>query len=86
MQPILFALVAVVSLSTARALTLNTPASAFATQPLEVTWEHLPDDPTFSLELVNFKLDDSFGLATDVDPGLGSIEVTLPLVPTGDDA
>ncbi|TFK35964.1 hypothetical protein BDQ12DRAFT_725509 [Crucibulum laeve] len=61
------------------ALTLNTPASATSGGSLLVTWETTPGDEAFSLLLSN--PNEEFALANNVNPALGSITVTLPVVP-----
>ena len=83
MQLTFFALSAIALLSGVRALTLNTPTFAAEGEPLDVTWETSPGDPTFSLLLVNPSIPENIALASDSDPSTGSIEVTVPFVPAG---
>ncbi|THU91333.1 hypothetical protein K435DRAFT_801307 [Dendrothele bispora CBS 962.96] len=77
------ALVAAVLSPLVHALTLNTPASAVATEPLLVTWSTTPGDQTFSLELANSGSGEQIALANNVNPADESITVTLPNVSGG---
>lgn len=70
------------ALSVTQALVLNTPVGAVTGEPLEISFEAQPSDPTFSLELESFELHDSFAIANNVDPSSGAITVILPCVPT----
>ena len=67
-----------VALSAAHALLLNTPVNAVESQQLQVTWIAQPGDTAFNLQLKGFTIPDIFLFATNVDPSLDSLVVTVP--------
>jgi len=69
------------------AITLN-PIEGVITSggPITITWTPGSDDPpTFSFELLNPSFNNAFAIANNVDPSLGTLTVTLGVVPVGTD-
>ena len=68
-----------------RALTIDTPTNLTSGGPAHITWTTAAGDPpTFSLELVNADVfHNSFAIANNVNPSTGSIDLVLPIVPSG---
>ncbi|EPQ60277.1 hypothetical protein GLOTRDRAFT_108878 [Gloeophyllum trabeum ATCC 11539] len=66
------------------ALTLQTPSGLTSAGPATISWTAESTDPPFSLELVNQVFHNSFAIANNVQPGQGSLSLTLPIVPAGD--
>ncbi|TEB18549.1 hypothetical protein FA13DRAFT_1803363 [Coprinellus micaceus] len=65
------------------ALTLHIPAEVRSQQPVTITWDTAPPTrtPQFTLQLVNEAFNDQFAIRNNVDPNLGSVTITLPVVP-----
>ncbi|KAH9948191.1 hypothetical protein B0H21DRAFT_734988 [Amylocystis lapponica] len=70
--------------SAASALTLQTPTNWASGSSVNLTWTPSASDQTFSFELSNPTIfNNALGLANNVDPTLGHITLTLPIVPPG---
>ncbi|KIP11768.1 hypothetical protein PHLGIDRAFT_33240 [Phlebiopsis gigantea 11061_1 CR5-6] len=84
MLPKLCALAAL--LPFAASLTITTPTNLTSGGPATISWTTAAGDPsTWSFELVNTDVfHNSFAIANNVNPSLGSISMTLPSVPPGD--
>ncbi|THH09820.1 hypothetical protein EW146_g8565 [Bondarzewia mesenterica] len=66
-------------------LTLNVPDNLSSGGPATISWTTASGDPsTFSIELLNTIFHNSFAIANNVQPSLGSITIQLPAVPPGD--
>ncbi|TEB32445.1 hypothetical protein FA13DRAFT_254325 [Coprinellus micaceus] len=64
------------------ALTLHIPAEVRSQQTVTITWDTAPTDPPqFTIQLVNEAFNDQFAIRNNVDPNLGSVTITLPVVP-----
>jgi len=71
----------------ASALTLNAISGVVTSGgSITITWTPAADgsDPSFSFELINPSFNSQFGIANNVDPSLGTLTLTLPIVPTGE--
>ncbi|KAF7797180.1 hypothetical protein EIP86_008372 [Pleurotus ostreatoroseus] len=80
----LSALIAIAPLVSA--LTITTPTNWTSAGPAVIEWTTVSGDPsTWSFELVNpTNFHQTFGIANNVNPSLGSLTLTLPAVPPGD--
>ncbi|KAI0931396.1 hypothetical protein AcV5_005110 [Taiwanofungus camphoratus] len=66
------------------AIQLTTPTDWASGASANVSWTASPQDPYFSFELVNADIfHNSFGIANNVNPTLGFLTLTLPIVPSG---
>lgn len=81
----MFSLAVALSLLTATlGLQIEQPTEAVrSSSPITITWTSEPDDPPFSIELVNDIFNNQFAIANNVQPSLGTLELTLPQVPPG---
>ncbi|KAJ2927059.1 hypothetical protein H1R20_g10037, partial [Candolleomyces eurysporus] len=78
----LLALVAVTPLVSA--LTLNIPENITTQGTTTFTWTYETSDEPFSLYLYNEEFNDSFAIANNVEPSLGSVSIQIPVVPVRD--
>jgi len=67
------------------ALQLATPTGLTSGGQTTITWTTAAGDPdTFSIELLNQVFNNAYAIANNVATTLGSITLTLPVVPPGD--
>jgi len=80
-------LAALVSYAAAQgvSITLQTPTNWQSGTQANISWSTTDTTTRFSLELVNpGNFHNSFGIGTNIDPTLGFLSFTLPVVPAGD--
>ncbi|KAF8890101.1 hypothetical protein BD779DRAFT_1785146 [Infundibulicybe gibba] len=66
------------------ALTINAPTDPTSGGSVTITWTTTSGDPPiFSIELMNTAFNNAFAIANNVDVSLGTITLTLPIVPVG---
>jgi len=66
-------------------IVLSVPKAPTSQGTVTITWTSLATDPqTFSLELLNPSFNDAFAIANNIITTSGSITLTLPVVPVGD--